>query len=93
MKTKPLTFLLSLTFLFLFNGNSFGNLKKQVAKKQVAKKIVELDKKDESVVLFCPGSEGGLERYVSVQYERENYKGKQSERQYVRYSLQNNRGK
>jgi len=36
---KPLTFLLSLTFLFLFSGNSFGGV---------------FDKKGESVVLYCP---------------------------------------
>jgi hypothetical protein len=35
---KPLTFLLSLTFLFLFSGNSFGGV---------------FDKTDENVVLYC----------------------------------------
>jgi hypothetical protein len=39
MKTK-LTFLLALTFLFLFGGNSFGSV---------------FDKTDESVVLLCVG--------------------------------------
>ena len=38
MKTKPLTFLLSLTFLFLFSGSVFGGI---------------FDKKDESVVFTC----------------------------------------
>ena len=38
MKTKPFTFLLALTFLFLFSGNSFGGI---------------FDKKGESVVLYC----------------------------------------
>ena len=39
MKIKPFTFLLALTFLFLFSGNSFGGV---------------FDKKDESVVIYCP---------------------------------------
>ena len=41
MKTKKLTFLLSLTFLFLFSGSVFGGV---------------FDKKDESVVLRCDGT-------------------------------------
>ena len=41
MKTKSLTFLLSLTFLFLFSGNSFGGV---------------FDKEDEIASLWCkPG--------------------------------------
>ena len=36
-ETKPLIFLLALTFLFLFSGNSFGGV---------------FDKKDESVVIY-----------------------------------------
>ena len=35
---KKITFLLALTFLFLFSGNSFGGV---------------FDKKDESVVIYC----------------------------------------
>ena len=38
MKTKPLTFLLALTFLFLFSGSVYGGV---------------FDKKDESVVMIC----------------------------------------
>ena len=38
MKTKSLTFLLSLTFLFLFSGNSFGGV---------------FDKEDEIASLWC----------------------------------------
>ena len=39
MKTKLLTFLLALTFLFLLSGNSFGGV---------------FDKEGESVYLYCP---------------------------------------
>jgi hypothetical protein len=47
MKTKPLTFLLALTFLFLFSGASvvFGSL---------------FDNKDESVVMICEGNLGSF---------------------------------
>ena len=47
MKTKPLTFLLVLTFLFLFSGASvvFGGV---------------FDKKDESVVMICKGNLGSF---------------------------------
>ena len=38
MKTKPLTFLLALTFLFLFSGSVYGGV---------------FDKKDENVVFTC----------------------------------------
>tara|TARA_B000000460_G_scaffold180452_1_gene129069 strand:+ start:366 stop:518 length:153 start_codon:yes stop_codon:yes gene_type:complete len=38
MKTKPLTFLLALTFLFLFSGSVFGGV---------------FDKKDENGVFTC----------------------------------------
>jgi hypothetical protein len=51
MKTKLLTFLLSLTFLFLFSGNSFGGI---------------FDKKDENVVLRCLGGFGQSDVYYSV---------------------------
>ena len=44
MKTKKLTFLLALTFLFLFSGSVFGGV---------------FDKKGESVVLYCQKM-GGL---------------------------------
>jgi hypothetical protein len=42
---KQLTFLLALTFLFLFSGNSFGGV---------------FDKEDESVVMICKGGLGSF---------------------------------
>jgi hypothetical protein len=39
MKTKPLTFLLALTFLFLFSGSVYGGV---------------FDKEDEITSLYCP---------------------------------------
>ena len=55
MKTKPLTFLLSFTFLFLFSGSSvvFSGV---------------FDKKDESVVMICKGNLGSFSINMKEEY-------------------------
>jgi hypothetical protein len=68
MKTKPLTFLLALTFLFLFCGSVYGGPPQRVSS-EVVKVLKNEEKEDESVVIFCPGSEGGFEKYISVNME------------------------
>ena len=65
MKTKKLTFLLALTFLFLFSGSVYGGPPQRVSS-EVVKVLENEEKEDESVVIFCPGSEGGIEKYISV---------------------------
>ena len=69
MKTK-LTFLLSFTFLFLFSGSVYG--RPIVVSSERVKKLKEEAIKERKerfltrMVIFCPGSEGGFEKYISV---------------------------